>query len=233
LADGIEAGSGDSIMKTKGAALMGAAGAALVLASATAASATVTTITFDDRISTAALETGDFSEGEYAFGNSGTFFGSPGDFQSWASNSPFNDDPGGATVGDRDAGTAGANIVTNSVTTIFSVLSVDVGDAFNGAFGNQTGSIVFGGLDIHGNPITTETFTLTGAPGLTTITLGSAFTNIAEFQWTGSAQIDNLVVNDARVTAGVPEPASWALMIAGFGLAGAALRQRKRLAMAA
>jgi len=29
---------------------------------------------------------------------------------------------------------------------------------------------------------------------------------------------------------GVPEPASWALMIAGFGLAGAALRRRSALA---
>ncbi|WP_293901950.1 PEPxxWA-CTERM sorting domain-containing protein [Phenylobacterium sp.] len=31
--------------------------------------------------------------------------------------------------------------------------------------------------------------------------------------------------------AAVPEPASWALMIAGFGLAGAALRSRRRLAI--
>ncbi len=31
---------------------------------------------------------------------------------------------------------------------------------------------------------------------------------------------------------GVPEPAAWALMIAGFGLAGATLRQRRRTAMA-
>ncbi|MFI4966187.1 MAG: PEPxxWA-CTERM sorting domain-containing protein [Caulobacterales bacterium] len=40
--------------------------------------------------------------------------------------------------------------------------------------------------------------------------------------------IDNIVVQ------GVPEPASWALMITGFGLAGAALRRRRRpLAVAA
>jgi hypothetical protein len=31
---------------------------------------------------------------------------------------------------------------------------------------------------------------------------------------------------------GVPEPASWALMIGGFGLAGAALRRRKALVAA-
>jgi hypothetical protein len=36
----------------------------------------------------------------------------------------------------------------------------------------------------------------------------------------------------AGVTTGVPEPAAWALMISGFGLAGAALRRRRRLAAA-
>lgn len=34
-------------------------------------------------------------------------------------------------------------------------------------------------------------------------------------------------------TGGVPEPASWALMLGGFGLAGATLRHRRRLALAA
>ncbi len=34
------------------------------------------------------------------------------------------------------------------------------------------------------------------------------------------------------VTGGVPEPASWALMIAGFGLVGAAVRRRSRRALA-
>jgi probable HAF family extracellular repeat protein len=33
--------------------------------------------------------------------------------------------------------------------------------------------------------------------------------------------------NDLDVTPGVPEPASWAMMIGGFGLAGAALRRRR------
>ena len=32
---------------------------------------------------------------------------------------------------------------------------------------------------------------------------------------------------------GVPEPASWALMIGGFGLAGATLRRRRRTLVAA
>jgi hypothetical protein len=36
----------------------------------------------------------------------------------------------------------------------------------------------------------------------------------------------------APQTAGVPEPATWAMMISGFGMAGAMLRQRRRLAAA-
>ena len=41
--------------------------------------------------------------------------------------------------------------------------------------------------------------------------------------------LDNITVSTAG---GVPEPASWALMICGFGLAGAALRNRARIAAA-
>jgi hypothetical protein len=36
--------------------------------------------------------------------------------------------------------------------------------------------------------------------------------------------------DDVRVSGGVPEPAAWSLMIAGFGLAGAALRRRRAVA---
>ncbi len=43
--------------------------------------------------------------------------------------------------------------------------------------------------------------------------------------------IDGAIV--AGVTVGVPEPATWALMISGFGLAGVALRRRRALALTA
>ncbi|GEM_PF-936043 len=39
-----------------------------------------------------------------------------------------------------------------------------------------------------------------------------------------AAQFDNIVLNEL---APVPEPASWAMMIAGFGLAGGAMRRRR------
>jgi hypothetical protein len=42
----------------------------------------------------------------------------------------------------------------------------------------------------------------------------------------GNTQFATLTVSDSSLVAGVPEPASWALMIAGFGLVGAGLRRR-------
>ena len=41
---------------------------------------------------------------------------------------------------------------------------------------------------------------------------------------------DILNVNSAQVVPGIPEPASWAMLIAGFGLVGAAARRRRIIA---
>lgn len=50
----------------------------------------------------------------------------------------------------------------------------------------------------------------------------------------GGLSYDNLVYDTpaAPVTTGVPEPSAWALMIAGFGLAGSAVRRRRHAATA-
>ncbi len=97
--------------------------------------------------------------------------------------------------------------------------------------------------------------TFTYVTGLTTITLTNyvvlgrgggaggedrvASTNTAPFAFpTGPNGVNDtygsftLTVRTAEPTGGVPEPASWALMIAGFGLAGASLRRRRGVAAA-
>lgn len=48
----------------------------------------------------------------------------------------------------------------------------------------------------------------------------------------GNVSIDNVRVNVEGITSAVPEPATWAMMITGFGLAGSALRRRRAAAMA-
>lgn len=46
-------------------------------------------------------------------------------------------------------------------------------------------------------------------------------------------QIYDTALTESQVVNGVPEPSSWALMIAGFGLVGAAMRRRAAAAVAA
>jgi hypothetical protein len=45
---------------------------------------------------------------------------------------------------------------------------------------------------------------------------------------TVGADIDAIGAISTRVTSGVPEPATWALMLVGFGAVGASLRSRRR-----
>lgn len=83
---------------------------------------------------------------------------------------------------------------------------------FNPPFATLTGSGFFGLRS--DTAFTSVTFALVGTPGGILEPFG----------------IDN-VRSNAGVAA-VPEPASWAMMIAGFGMAGGALRRRGRLAFA-
>ncbi len=62
--------------------------------------------------------------------------------------------------------------------------------------------------------------TLTFSKPIESVVLGSSNTNAFE------------ISEVAGIAAGVPEPASWALMIIGFGGAGVALRSRRRMAVA-
>jgi hypothetical protein len=72
-----------------------------------------------------------------------------------------------------------------------------------------------------------------GAVGVdfVSLDLDGGFTNLPDGQ---RMLADNLTVNGSVLAAGgVPEPASWALMIMGFGGVGAAMRSRRKVALAA
>jgi hypothetical protein len=55
-------------------------------------------------------------------------------------------------------------------------------------------------------------------------TVNPGFLNVTSvtFYGSGSQELDNITVNG-----GVPEPASWAMMLGGFGLVGGAMRRRR------
>jgi hypothetical protein len=109
----------------------------------------------------------------------------------------------------------------------------DGGDNSGGAFVTLTR--VGGGLfDLVSFDFLADSVFDVSASGYTTLNLGSSSGNrIANFigvssvtfRGTNNNQLDNIVVN-ANTTA-APEPASWAMMVAGFGLVGAAVRRRR------
>jgi hypothetical protein len=110
-------------------------------------------------------------------------------------------------------------------------------DGYNTLTINSTGAdpIIVPGLSFpnaaNGNqvdPGTNGLFRVTG-------TDGERFTSVTFASSSNSFEVDNLATNVGVTTnGGVPEPASWALMILGFGGAGAALRgQRRRQAVCA
>ncbi|MBM6577730.1 PEPxxWA-CTERM sorting domain-containing protein [Microvirga sp. SRT01] len=65
----------------------------------------------------------------------------------------------------------------------------------------------------------TKLFNISGISSFSFVTSGSLYGE-------NTVQIDNIVY-DLAAGGGVPEPASWALMIAGIGAAGGALRRRR------
>lgn len=68
---------------------------------------------------------------------------------------------------------------------------------------------------------------LSGGANFAGQTLGSLGLNVGQYVYTAGNQ--TITINARFGTSNVPEPASWALMIAGFGLVGTMLRARSRV----
>lgn len=84
-----------------------------------------------------------------------------------------------------------------------------------------TGDFVYIGTDHpvgQGGPWNTHGFDFTAIGASSTLT----FTSLVHSPCCYGPEIDNVIV----MASGVPEPASWALMIGGFGLVGGAMRRR-------
>lgn len=97
------------------------------------------------------------------------------------------------------------------------------------SFSNTAGSPFDVTFSFLANGVTsTETRTIDGLPGFQTFNFNR--TGLSSFSFTGPLQIDNVVVNSAAATPAVPEPATWAMMLLGFGAMGGALRRRSQVA---
>ena len=78
-----------------------------------------------------------------------------------------------------------------------------------------------------------QTFVVTGGSGVFANASGG-FVGTGTIHFAGGPPAATLTIDRAQITVpGVPEPVTWTLMIAGFGLTGAALRRRTPLAVAA
>jgi hypothetical protein len=162
---------------------------------------------------------------------------------------------GNAIVYNADANpSTGATLAHNknmTVTTVsridgaaFTLASLQMADVFNGGGGQAGGGpVVFGFTTAAGSTSETRLFDLVrglqteifNRSGLLSFTIApQQFQPFNSFPVAGLIQFDNLgVAVDASVTAGVPEPASWAMLITGFGLTGAVMRRRRSFAVTA
>lgn len=87
-------------------------------------------------------------------------------------------------------------------------------------------------LSVYDSGMTLLASALNGPPlgvyGRTTFSIVRPTSDIAYFRISGSDSYGvNQIVLDGVVGGAIPEPATWAMMIGGFALAGAALRRRK------
>lgn len=141
-----------------------------------------------------------------------------GSFFVWGKGAAGNAQPGGATL--APGSYAGLTISTVAGTT-FDLVRFDVADLMNVGSG---GPILYDYATMGGSG--SGFFNLDIAPGLQTVSLNLTGLKYFTIQsYPPGVQIDN--VTFTLGTSGVPEPASWALLIGGAAMAGAALRRRR------
>ena len=87
-------------------------------------------------------------------------------------------------------------------------------------------------LDLMGNELIAGTYDTGNGSNHSNLAVNSAFLDGIVIRWGPDASVGGLDNIRYEVQASVPEPASWAMMIAGLGLAGGAMRTRRRQSVA-
>lgn len=194
------------------------------LALIAAAPAAAVTITFDEIDNTAGNVFPDGAtyltpEG-FRFTNS---YGQTGGLLVWARSDNVNADPDGATLS-HNYGSTTTTVVAEDA-SLFDLTSIDFADVYN----NGTGGTFQMGWTFADDSTGGGVYTLDNLVGLQTFAFNAAgiknFTILPLTTQGAWIQFDNVVLNGGG--GAVPEPATWAMMIAGFGMVGAMARRRK------
>lgn len=139
-------------------------------------------------------------------------------------------DPTGASIITQFASTT--STLTKNDGGLFSIGSIDVAEYFDyGNFGSSA-DVSFSFVFADGSTQSeTRTIDTVGRYPVNTLQFNVAplrsFAFLPTRGTSGSLQFDNIVLGDDAVSA-VPEPATWAMMLCGFGLLGGVLRRRSR-----
>lgn len=164
--------------------------------------------------------TGDFSAAQAFQQGDFTMRLQPSPYLVWARDNPFNADPGGATLLNIDG--RGNTSFTRTAGGTFTVNSVDLATFYNDDGTGFARGVTFRFLI--GAVFESQSFLLAPRGGLQRFTFDRAGVTAFVIDPDSSLQFDN-VTFDAAPVSSVPEPTTWSLLIAGFGLIGVAMRR--------
>lgn len=204
--------------------------AGALVAGASAASAAVIVLDFDGVAGPSNSTTvgGFYNGGVSGDGNTGTNYGVDFTANALAINS-YN--------GNSEPNPGILFFLSGGAVTIDYAPGFTTGFSFNYSSNSNASITVYDGLGGTGNVLATLSLSnnfVNGCGYCAWDPIGVSFAGIAKsIDFAGGANFvgyDNITFGSATAGGGVPEPASWAMLIAGFGLTGAVMRRRRNVA---